>query len=113
MAAGAVLVASAIDGYVNVATDEKDSLLVPPGEAKLLAAAINKVLGDIPLRERLINEGYLRAQQFSMSRLAEQYVEIYRGLLSSEASNELQVRPNRFVSLFPDRLLRKPWSSRT
>lgn len=112
MAAGAVLVASAIDGYVNVATDGKDSLLVPPGEAKLLAAAINRVLGDIPLRERLINEGYLRAQQFSMSRLAEQYVDIYRGLLASEASNELQVRPNRFLSLFPDRLLRRPWSSR-
>lgn len=113
MAAGAALVASAIDGYINVATNEKDSLLVPPGDAHQLAIAINKVIMDETLRERLIAGGHVRAQQFSMSILAEKYVEIYRSLLKSEASNELQVRPNRLVSIFPDRLLRRPWSSRS
>lgn len=113
MAAGAALVASAIDGYTNVATNEKDSLLVPPGDAHQLAIAINKVIVDETLRERLIAGGHVRAQQFSMSILAEKYVEIYRSLLKSEASNELQVRPNRLVSIFPDRLLRRPWSSRS
>jgi phosphatidylinositol alpha-mannosyltransferase len=113
MAAGAALVASAIDGYINVATNEKDALLVPPGDAQQLAAAINKVISDAQLRANITTEGHLRAQQFSMSVLAEKYVDIYRKLLQSEASNELQVRPNRLVSLFPDRLLRRPWSSRS
>ena len=112
MAAGAALVASGIDGYVNVATNEKDSLLVPPGDVQHLADAINKVISDSQLRAELIKHGHLRAEQFSMSLLAEKYVDIYRTLLESEASNELQVRPNRFVSMFPDRLLRRPWSSR-
>jgi phosphatidylinositol alpha-mannosyltransferase len=113
MAAGAALVASAIDGYINVATNEKDSLLVPPGESRQLAAAINTVLSDSRLRGQLVAEGYVRAKQFSMSLLAEKYVDIYRTLLASEASNELQVRPNRLVSMFPDRLLRRPWSIRS
>jgi len=113
MAAGASLVASAIDGYVNVATSEKNSLLVPPGDAHQLAIAINRVLGDTQLRANLISEGHLRAQQFSMSLLASKYVDIYRMLLESEASNELLVRPNRLVSMFPDRLLRRPWSGRS
>jgi phosphatidylinositol alpha-mannosyltransferase len=113
MAAGASLVASAIDGYVNVATSEKNSLLVPPGDAHQLAFAINKVVGDTQLRANLISEGHLRAQQFSMSLLASKYVDIYRMLLESEASNELLVRPNRLVSMFPDRLLRRPWSGRS
>ena len=113
MAAGASLVASAIDGYVNVATSEKNSLLVPPGDAHQLALAINKVIGDTRLRANLISEGHLRAQQFSMSLLASKYVDIYRMLLESEASNELLVRPNRLVSMFPDRLLRRPWSGRS
>jgi phosphatidylinositol alpha-mannosyltransferase len=113
MAAGAALVASAIDGYINVATNEKDSLLVPPGESRQLAAAINTVLSDSRLRGQLVAEGHVRAKQFSMSLLAEKYVDIYRTLLASEASNELQVRPNRLLSMFPDRLLRRPWSIRS
>ena len=40
MAAGTCVVASALDGYRNVATDGVDSLLVPPGDADALAAAI-------------------------------------------------------------------------
>jgi phosphatidylinositol alpha-mannosyltransferase len=113
MAAGAALVASAIDGYINVATNEKDSLLVPPGDSRQLGTAINTVLSDSRLRGELVAEGYVRAKQFSMSLLAEKYVDIYRTLLASEASNELRVRPNRLVSMFPDRLLRRPWSIRS
>jgi LemA protein len=37
MAAGTCVVASALDGYRNVATDGVDSLLVPPGDADALA----------------------------------------------------------------------------
>ena len=39
MAAGTPVVASALDGYRNVATDGVDALLVPPGDADALADA--------------------------------------------------------------------------
>ena len=44
MAAGTPVVASALDGYRNVATDGVDALLVEPGNAPALAAALERVL---------------------------------------------------------------------
>ena len=38
MAAGAVVVASALDGYANLASDGVDALLTPPGDAKASGA---------------------------------------------------------------------------
>ncbi len=46
MAAGTTVVASALDGYRNVATDGLDALLVEPGDAAALATALQKVLTD-------------------------------------------------------------------
>jgi phosphatidylinositol alpha-mannosyltransferase len=81
MAAGAAVVASALDGYRNVATDGVDALLVPPDGADVLGAALARVLGDDGLRADLVAAGERRAQEFSMVRLAEAYVERYGPLL--------------------------------
>jgi phosphatidylinositol alpha-mannosyltransferase len=108
MASGAALIASAIDGYVNVASDEYDALLVAPGDSKQLADAIMRVFNDEGLRARLIERGFIRAQQFSMRQLAKKYVAIYEALLAAEMAHEIEVRPNRLVALFSDRLLRRP-----
>jgi phosphatidylinositol alpha-mannosyltransferase len=80
MAAGAVVVASALDGYTNVATDGVDALLTPPGDAEALAAALRRAIDDGPLRRALVAAAEQRAQAFSMVRLAEAYVERYERL---------------------------------
>ena len=77
MAAGTPVVASALDGYRNVATHDVDALLVPPGDADALAAALSRVLADTALATRLIAAGSRRADDFAMSALAARYVEIY------------------------------------
>jgi phosphatidylinositol alpha-mannosyltransferase len=77
MAAGTTVVASGLDGYRNVATDGVDSLLVPPGDAGALAAALQRALADDDLRTALEAAGRQRAQQFSMATLAELYIERY------------------------------------
>jgi phosphatidylinositol alpha-mannosyltransferase len=82
MAAGTCVVASALDGYRNVATDNVDSLLVPPGDAEALAAALRKALDSADLRRRLVEAGERRADQFSMRTLAARYAEIYRELVT-------------------------------
>jgi phosphatidylinositol alpha-mannosyltransferase len=82
MAAGTPVVASGIDGYRNVATDGVDALLVEPGDAGALAAAIRSVIGDEVLADGLRAAGHKRAQDFSMRTLAAEYVRIYRQLLS-------------------------------
>jgi phosphatidylinositol alpha-mannosyltransferase len=83
MAAGAVVVASALDGYANVATDGVDSLLSPPGDSEALAMSLARALTDGRLRRDLIAAAEARAQEFSMVHLAEAYIERYERLADS------------------------------
>ena len=108
MAAGAPLVASNISGYNNVASNERNALLVEPGNSVELAKCIMQTLNEPELRITLVKGGYERATDYSMQRLAEQYLSIYRQLLSDEKSRILDIKPNRFVAIFGDRILRRP-----
>jgi phosphatidylinositol alpha-mannosyltransferase len=85
MAADTAIVASALDGYRNVATDDVDSLLVEPGDAGALAAALQRVLTDRALRDRLVAAGSSRADDFAMRTLAEMYAVEYRRLAAERA----------------------------
>lgn len=78
MAAGAAIVASNLSGYRLVARPDKDALLVDPGDVSALATALNRVLSDEHLRDRLVASGRTRADSFSMSTLADRYVDLYR-----------------------------------
>jgi len=80
MAAGTPVVASALDGYRNVATDGADALLVPPGDVEALADALRRALTDRGLAQRLRDTGVRRAQDFSMRQLAEEYLTVYERL---------------------------------
>ena len=82
MAAGTPVVASDLPGYRNVAVHDRHGLLVPPGDARALAAALDRVLHQPLLAGRLAAAGAERAQGLSMDRLAERYVELYEGLLA-------------------------------
>ena len=77
MAAGTPVVASALDGYRNVATDGEDALLVPPGDVGALSDALGRVLADDELACSLVEHGARRADRFSMAALAEAYLGIY------------------------------------
>lgn len=81
MAAGTAVVASALDGYRNVATDGVDSVLVTPGRAADLGQALARVLDDDTGRAELVAAGHARSASFSMVRLAEIYADQYRRLL--------------------------------
>lgn len=77
MAANTAIVASALDGYRNVATDDVNAVLVPPGDAELLAVALRRVLSEPTLAARLQQAGSQRAEDFSMTALAKRYAEHY------------------------------------
>jgi phosphatidyl-myo-inositol alpha-mannosyltransferase len=108
MAAGAALVASNISGYNNVATQEVNALLVEPGNPLALAKALQVVMTDDEVRQRLVQGGHERAHDFSMERLAQSYIQIYERLLHEETERLLHIEPNRFVAMFGDRVLRRP-----
>ena len=83
MAAGAAVVASDLPGYRNVARSGRDGLLVPPGDPVELAGALGRVLSNAAESSRLVAAGYARAETFSMSGLAEQYLERYERIAVS------------------------------
>ncbi|MEX0847391.1 MAG: glycosyltransferase family 4 protein [Ilumatobacteraceae bacterium] len=78
MAASTAIVASGLDGYRNVATDDTDAVLVEPGDVEQLATGLGRVLFDERLRTRLIAAGAARADDFSMRTLAQIYAMHYR-----------------------------------
>jgi len=84
MAAGTPVVASSLPGYQNVATHNVDALLVEPGDAPGLAAALQAVLYDAEAAERLRIAGEARAAAFSMESLALHYVDIYESVIASD-----------------------------
>lgn len=83
MAAGAVVVASDIEGYRTVATNGDDALLVAPDDPHALRAALRRALDDRSTRERLVTAGRRRADELSMAALARRYVEIYDSALTA------------------------------
>jgi phosphatidyl-myo-inositol alpha-mannosyltransferase len=81
MAARTAVVATMLPGYANVARADLDALLVAPGDAGALAAALRRVLFDADLNARLVESGADRATGFSMAQLAAQYEGLYERVL--------------------------------
>jgi phosphatidylinositol alpha-mannosyltransferase len=108
MAAAAPLVTTDIDGYRNVATHELNALLVAPGDEEQLAKSLTRIVNDTNLSQRLVAGGLKRAEDFSMQRLAKEYVLIYERLLAAEKNDEIVVQPNKLLSMFEHRVLRRP-----
>jgi alpha-maltose-1-phosphate synthase len=95
MACGAAVVASAVGGIPEVVTDGETGVLVPleqQDEAPFepvnparfsadLASALNRVLGDARLRERLVRAARKRVErEFAWPAIARQTVDLYRSL---------------------------------
>lgn len=78
MASGVPVIASRVDGLVEVVGDA--GILVPPEDAGALREAMTRLLGDPALRERLRERGLSRAPRFSIQRTVARYEALYRTL---------------------------------
>ena len=107
MAAGTPVVASNLDGYRNVATDDETALLVETGNVASLATALARALADSQLAARLTANGREHAQRFSMDALADRYIEMYERALHMEATNITTIKVPRMLKRFEDRFLRR------
>jgi len=81
MASGCAAVASNIPGIDEVVTDERDGLLVAPGDADSLARALAR-LADAPQRRRSLGEAARQRmeERFSLDRCVSAYETLYREL---------------------------------
>lgn len=79
MAAGLPVVASSIPGLSDVVADGAE--LVPPDDPEALAAAIRRIAKDPERRALVSARARARSKQFSIERMAERHVALYRNLL--------------------------------
>lgn len=86
MRAGLPVVASDIrgSGIGYVVRDGATGLLVPPGDAGALAAALSALRDDLDLRTRMGNRGRQRwREEFTLNRATERMLALYRDVLQA------------------------------
>jgi glycogen synthase len=84
MASGCALIASAVGGVKELIRHEEDGLLVNPGNAQMLAAAIVRLLKDPVLCWNLASKGMEKVRTcYSYKRLLEESMESYRAAIQS------------------------------
>jgi glycosyltransferase involved in cell wall biosynthesis/predicted N-acetyltransferase YhbS len=77
LALGLPVVATAVGGIAEELHDDVDAVLVPPRDAEALAAALERVVLDAALRDRLGRAARQRAQEFDVGRAVQVLEEIY------------------------------------
>ncbi len=78
MASGTPLVATRVGGNADYITDQHDGLLVPLCDPAAMAAAVNRILGDRTLKQRLATNGRETAEKrFSLKTHVAHFHAIY------------------------------------
>lgn len=71
------VIATNFGGPLEIIEDRETGLLVPPGDESALADAVDLLLGDAPMRERIAQEGRRRVEQFHIKRYMENVHDLY------------------------------------
>jgi phosphatidyl-myo-inositol alpha-mannosyltransferase len=89
MATGKPVVASNISGYASVITDGEEGLLVPPKQEVPLAKAINLLMRDPQLRNKMGQKGLATASHFGWEKVSKRVMDYYIKILLNKGSNKL------------------------
>jgi glycosyltransferase involved in cell wall biosynthesis len=82
MAAGTPVLGARVGGLANAVAHEQTGLLVPPEDADALGQALDRLLDDAALRERLGAAGPARIEEgFSARAMVESYLALYHEVL--------------------------------
>jgi glycosyltransferase involved in cell wall biosynthesis len=83
MASGRAVIASAVGGIMEAVVDQESGLLVPPEDPEQLAAAIEELVEQPELRDRLGRGGKTRVTQgFLAAQMVAGYDRLYRDVLA-------------------------------
>ena len=84
MSQGLPIVASNVGGIPELVENGRQGVLVPPGDARILADALQKLACDADLRQTMGAAGQARVTaSFGFDRMAAQYAALYHSLLAA------------------------------
>jgi glycosyltransferase involved in cell wall biosynthesis len=96
MAAGAAVVATDVGGTKEALEHERTGLLIPPGDAPAMAAAIARLLGDRHLASRLGDTARRHiVEHFSLDGMVHATEQLYVDLLARKQSKKAVTIPRR------------------
>jgi glycosyltransferase involved in cell wall biosynthesis len=82
MACGLPVVGSDVGGIPDIIKDGETGLLARQKEPDSLAEKITRIFSDVPLRRKLVENGYQMVEKnFSWDTISEKFIEIYREVL--------------------------------
>jgi D-inositol-3-phosphate glycosyltransferase len=87
MATGTPVVASAVGGLTFTVNNGVSGILVPYGEPRALASALDRLLEDDDLREGMGFAAQKDAQRFSWDTVAQQVLHVYARLADGHRAN--------------------------
>jgi glycosyltransferase involved in cell wall biosynthesis len=87
MAAGRAVVASALPGIDEAITSGENGVLVSPGEASELRAAVERLLADPAERARLGSAAQARAASYTMDAVGKRYRALLTSVLASRTAS--------------------------
>ena len=74
-------IASKVGGIPEIIKDGETGILVKPEDEKELAQALETLIADPQLREKMAEKGFLRVKEnFSAKEMAEKYEKLYEEL---------------------------------
>jgi glycosyltransferase involved in cell wall biosynthesis len=92
-ACGRPLVATDVPGCRDIARDGVNAVLVPPRNPQKLADALERLIKDAPLRQRLADESRGVAREFSAERVNATTLALYDRLLRDAVGERRAERP--------------------
>lgn len=81
MMAGLPVVATDAPGLREWLVNDRTALLAPVGDSATLERQLRRVLDDVPLRERLIQNGHREAELYTPEAMVEDHLRLYRELV--------------------------------
>jgi glycosyltransferase involved in cell wall biosynthesis len=81
MAAGLPIVASAIDGSMEIIEDQVNGRLFPPGDHSAMAQAIMDLIEDPETANKMMLKGQKTVREFDVNLMVDQIADLYLEML--------------------------------